>query len=184
MLAGFIFDGMGTYKAVVVSYPHVILTYWAAADIEWLVTGLELLTAVAMFFLFEETNFTRDEPSLPEAAVVETDEPEMSDSKDVDKTTPQVLLTTTSVVQSRPDPVVSTWKGPKFWKFFTISPVAGGIMWRGIVQPFALMRLPIVIWCGCMYGVYQVYFNRELLNSQATRLLTRSGFVTHRGHLR
>jgi hypothetical protein len=119
------------------------------------------------FFLFEETNFTRDEPSLPEAAVVEAETTEFTDGKDVDKSTDRAQATTTTVTQTLPDPMISDWKGPKFWKFFTISPVARGIMLRGLVQPFALMRLPIVIWCGVMYGIYQVYFNCRFTVSEA-----------------
>lgn len=92
---------------------------------------------------------------------MEPETTESLDEKDVDKTANATYATTTTVTQSMPDPIVSTWKGPKFWKFLTISPVARGIMLRGLVQPFALMRLPIVIWCGVMYGIYQVYFNCE-----------------------
>ncbi|KAL1413791.1 hypothetical protein Q8F55_001574 [Vanrija albida] len=55
--------------------------------------------------------------------------------------------------------VTSPWPGPRPFKIFRISPYAGGILWRGVFQPLAFLRLPIVLWCGLMFGIYQIFYN-------------------------
>jgi hypothetical protein len=117
--------------------------------------------------MLEETNFSRLEPTIalsvdePASAVIQdvshgdiVNDAETTDKKQTDAA--HHTRPVDATIQRIPS---SKWQGPRSWRFLTISPHAGGIMWRGLVQPFALMRLPIVLWCGFMYGIYQVYFN-------------------------
>ncbi|WWC62615.1 uncharacterized protein I303_105212 [Kwoniella dejecticola CBS 10117] len=152
LLSGYIYEGMG-WKAVV-----------------WFTTGLSLLATLVMVFGFEETNFTREEPSVALEVVpgsnhslarlegdrsshgislVPDTSVDESDSKSKDRNQDAVMV----------QPVAQRWIWPRVWQRSKVSPHAFGIIKRGIVQPFALMRLPIILWCGVMYGVYQVFFN-------------------------
>ncbi|WWC70805.1 uncharacterized protein I206_104757 [Kwoniella pini CBS 10737] len=146
LLSGYVYEGLG-WKAVI-----------------WFTTGLSLLATLIMLLAFEETNFTREEPSIALEVVAEShhslrrtnvDEissaapvyPDDSKSKDINQDVMAV------------HPVVQRWVWPRVWQKPKVSPHALGIIKRGIIQPFALMRLPIILWCGVMYGVYQVFFN-------------------------
>lgn len=122
-------------------------------------SGLCGITAIVLFIFLEETNFKCDtpynaaEPPVQAVADVPTDE-DVKDFKQHERQEP-------IAIDVLPPRVISKWPGPKPWRFGKRSPHAWGIMWRGFVQPLALMPSPLVFWCGVMYGIYQVYFNRE-----------------------
>lgn len=121
-----------------------------------MMAGLEGITAIVLFIFLEETNFTCDIPYV-------SDNPSQTDGLDrgddiKGSKEPTVEPTTLPV----PAPRMETkWPGPRPWRFGKRSPYASGIMWRGLIQPLALMASPLVFWCGVLYGIYQVYFNRR-----------------------
>nr|XP_031857290.1 uncharacterized protein CI109_007310 [Kwoniella shandongensis]KAA5524362.1 hypothetical protein CI109_007310 [Kwoniella shandongensis] len=146
LLSGYIYAGLG-WKAVI-----------------WFSVVLQLLNSALMFFLLEETNFTRAEPSI--ALQVVPDEHEQVEAgpsaydADVDSKNKDLSGGVYIEPVEQVAPVSNGRRGrPKFRGFFTISPYAGGVMKRGLIQPFALIPLPIVLWCGIVYGFYQVFFN-------------------------
>lgn len=142
--------------------------------------GFCLISAVVLIIFLEETNYRRDLTATTHDAHV----PVALDTLDPTKSTPAKddTTTTTQAVHEdddkiTPDPtravhsserIVTPWPGPRPWKMFTISPNARGIMLRGIVYPIMLMRHPIVLWCGLIYGLYQIFFNRESLPLHST----------------
>mgnify|MGYP002718898493 CR=1 FL=1 len=133
-----------------------LFTHWTYIDRQWMMAGLEGITAIVLFIFLEETNFTCDIPYV-------SDNPSQTDGLDrgddiKGSKEPTVEPTTLPV----PAPRMETkWPGPRPWRFGKRSPYASGIMWRGLIQPLALMASPLVFWCGVLYGIYQVYFNRR-----------------------
>ncbi|WVQ73911.1 hypothetical protein IAR50_003492 [Cryptococcus sp. DSM 104548] len=167
ILSGYIYEGIG-WKAII-----------------WLSTGLMVLVGLLLLFLLEETSFQRDhsthihiqDPSYPTESL-ESKESSSTPSlvtaspKGVTSTSVQVSeetdkkgISTTTTFQV--DPTVTTathiepskWPGPRFWVFVRPHRHALGILLRGLVQPFLLMRLPLIWWSGLMYATYQICFN-------------------------
>ncbi|BEJ13938.1 hypothetical protein CspHIS471_0311120 [Cutaneotrichosporon sp. HIS471] len=149
ILSGFIYSGLG-WKSP---------PYFASGGI--------LLVAVILFIFLEETNFRR-----VAAPVVITEEQvvnQVGTDKNVtrhsiapvDEKAADVAIEhidTEHIVKAY-DRLVTPWPGPRPWKFLTISPNAGGLMWRGILYPLAMLRLPIIWWCGVIFALYQVFYN-------------------------
>ncbi|WRT68808.1 uncharacterized protein IL334_005788 [Kwoniella shivajii] len=143
LIGGFVFEGLG-WKGVI-----------------WLSVGLQVLTTIVMICFFEETNFSRKEPTI--ALQVMPDLNPYNAAKHLSPISPDETKNDTTH-QIQVEPVLPNehrpvWGKPKFRHFFTVSPYAAHIMKRGLIQPFLMMRLPLVWWCGVMYGIYQVYFN-------------------------
>lgn len=152
ILSGFIYSGLG-WKAP---------PYFGGGAI--LVVGLILIV------FLEETNFRRaaapvvitegqvanqvgDDKNVTRASIAPVDD----DYKGAAEVA--VENTDTEHVVHSYDRLVTPWPGPRPWKVFTISPNAGGLMWRGIVYPLAMLRLPIILWCGAIFALYQVFYN-------------------------
>lgn len=150
ILGGYIYSGLG-WKAVIVSHPR---SY--RLTVQWMTAGLLGITALILFVFLEETNYKCDTPyDTPEAEQPALGLSEVaSDDKDDKAGNHDMIQLDVASPRS-----IGHWPGPRPWKFGRRSPYARGIMWRGFIQPIALMPSPLIFWCGIMYGMYQVYFN-------------------------
>ncbi|RSH91641.1 hypothetical protein EHS25_009010 [Saitozyma podzolica] len=145
LLSGYVFEGMG-WQAVI-----------------YLSSGLMAIVFLILFIFLEETNYMRETPPLAAShQVAETSASVAPEDGEKYTDTKQPSAETTLHVPIHIDDRITTsWHGPRPFTFVKVSPHAGGIMWRGLVQPLALFRQPVIIWCGVMYGVYQIYYNRK-----------------------
>ncbi|WRT66195.1 uncharacterized protein IL334_003148 [Kwoniella shivajii] len=145
ILSGYIYDGMG-WKAIV-----------------WLSSGLTGLTALLLIFLLEETSYVRrsamEAASAPTVATLNEGqvEEENNDVK-LDAIEAGVHEVQHQGIAPRPR-VISSWPGPRPWKFEKPHPQCGAIIGRCLFQCFALLRSPIIWWCGITFGSFQVYYN-------------------------
>lgn len=128
-------------------------------DGKYITAGLLAFSFVFLFLFLEETNFERhlegESRNVEELNLEPLQGPDdkVEGDKDVH---PGTTVEPTVHLNQR---MSTRWKGPKPFAFAKPSPLAWGIIWRGFVQPFALLRLPIVLWCGLQYGIYQIYYN-------------------------
>lgn len=131
--------------------------------------GFSLISAIVLFIFLEETNYRRDlsVPSITsrgEVTVVLGEDP-----KDAETTTQTVPVDDEEMKPppAEPHPIHASdrmsvpWPGPRPWQLYTLSPNAGGIMLRGLIHPLMLLRHPTVLWCGLIYGLYQIFFNLQ-----------------------
>nr|KIR85254.1 hypothetical protein I308_04513 [Cryptococcus tetragattii IND107] len=140
-----------------------------------------VIVGFVLFFFLEETSFQREHltnvdeennesvtsiglsppqgcTAVQALSSLENNNGENPDKKGslADTTTYYVEPTVTNIT-----PFVSTpWPGPKFWKYAKPHKHAAGILMRGLVQPFLLLRLPLIWWSGLMFATYQICFNR------------------------
>ncbi|GMK53551.1 hypothetical protein CspeluHIS016_0101370 [Cutaneotrichosporon spelunceum] len=153
ILSGFIYSGLG----------------WKGPP--YFAGGAILVVALILIVFLEETNFRR-----VSAPVVTMDQVhnQVGDDKNVTLHTVTAVDEKTNekatdivveeqkhneyLVHSR-DRLITPWPGPRPWKMFTISPNARGLMWRGILYPLCMLRLPIILWCGVIFALYQVFYN-------------------------
>lgn len=152
--------------------------------------GFSLISALFLIVFLEETNYRRD-LNVP---VIE----HRGDVASVaDGNAAKAKGTTTTIVApaedtdakalddaSRPvhvsERVTTPWPGPRPWKMFTISPNARGIMLRGVIYPIMLVRHPVVLWCGLIYGLYQICFNCKASHSTRPLISSASGALFRR----
>ena len=133
--------------------------------------AIQAACAVYLAFFLEETNFDRSQVTAKSKIEVKPSAP----SPSLQGGEPQAKEKDDAVigVQQSEDSVhtriTSPWHGPKPLDYQKPSPYWFGIMIRGIIQPFALMPIPIVLWSGFMYGLYQGLFNREFSSVPAIR---------------
>jgi hypothetical protein len=167
MIGGFIYEGTGQWQSVVVSHQT-----WNKSDNQWFQVALSAFACIVLFFFLEETSFVR-RPEFHEIDLRENDvgldrlpHPESPEEESVDQpkddngknASPAVQIMETDTYTPTP------WPGLPIRQFIKRSDHPWGIMWRGLVQPFALLQIPIVLWCGLMFGVYQVYFNCKFMS--------------------
>ncbi|WOO80031.1 putative MFS-type transporterc [Vanrija pseudolonga] len=132
--------------------------------------GFAVLVAIFLFFFMEETKFHRPVPSSGPVEVLTSDNKALSaspyapDTKDAALTevkpadTKEVPPATTAATHSD-DRYSIPWPGIRPFQRFAVSPHAVGILWRGAAQSVALLRLPIVLWCGLVMGTQQIFYN-------------------------
>jgi MFS family permease len=132
IVSGYVYDGLG----------------WHGPP--YLCGGLNAITAIFLFVFLEETNFKRHiQPTTTgtvETAVVE--------GKNGEKTETKVKVVEETHVHAW-DRIVSPWPGPRPLRIFTFSKHAFGILIRGLLQPIAMLCLPVTIFCGLLFGIYQ-----------------------------
>ena len=131
-------------------------------------------TTVFLFMFLEETNYDRDEaPIKTTVGAVPVDSPADSDAAELDDK--DKAQETVVGVEQVAGPVheyerMSTpWPGLTPLRFRKPSPYWPGIMFRGILQPFLMIPIPIVLWSGLMFGYYQCMFSGKS-GSWKTRL--------------
>lgn len=139
-------------------------------------SGAMLLVAIIQFLFLEETTFNRS--SAPAAVTEAQVVGEAGNTKDGacasivavngdfdnDMTNMAMPLEVEEVYQGDHvvhsfDRLVTPWPGPRPFRKLTISQQWRGLMWRGILYPLALLRLPIILWCGVIFALYQVFYN-------------------------
>jgi hypothetical protein len=137
------------------------------SDRQWFQVALAGSGSLALLVFLEETNFVRrpefqeidlhaediDNERVPHSADRQhNDQVEDGDDKDA---RPAVRVVETITYAPTP------WPGVAIRHLVKRSEHPWGIVWRGFAQPFAMLQLPIILWCGLIFGVYQVYFNRK-----------------------
>ena len=158
MLSGFIYTRFG------INGP----TYFAG--------GFAALVTVFLWVFLEETNFDRDMPheppdpvltvdgDAPAASVYVVEKPKTDDTTRVE----EVVSSTESKQEGPAAPddnshsygrTTTPWPGPHPFKLFTVSPYSFGILWRGVFQSLAILRLPIILWVGLAMAFTQIYYN-------------------------
>lgn len=163
ILSGFIYSGLG----------------WKAPP--YFAGGAILIVALFLIVFLEETNFRRD---IAPAVITEDQivnqvgddknvtrqsiAPVSDDDNKISSTASAHAVRDEAHVVHSYDRIVTPWPGPRPWRIFTISPNAGGLMWRGFLYPLALLRLPIILWCGLIFGLYQVFYNCMVALSSGT----------------
>lgn len=124
--------------------------------------GFAGIVAIFLFVFLEETNFKRDtEPVKPEETATHITSTSAYD-KEGDKSSAIVKVADTHDIRvgvHAYDRIVSPYPGPRPWNMFTVSKYAGGILLRGIVYPFLMLPLPITLFTGLIFGIYQIFFN-------------------------
>ncbi|KAK8858396.1 hypothetical protein IAR55_002623 [Kwoniella newhampshirensis] len=153
ILSGYIYEGIG-WKAIV-----------------WLSTGLSAIVGIVLFFLLEETSYQREHittnvvvPAHHTSLGIDESDVSQSETDDKGKDIPPAQSRFAGVqafaVSDTTAPLTPTpWPGPRFWTFAKPHRHAFGIILRGLVQPFLLLRLPLIWWSGLMYATYQICFN-------------------------
>jgi hypothetical protein len=130
--------------------------------------GFAVIVAIFLFFFLEETNFKPH--TIPGTItypdnIVEIVPTTMIEKMNNEKTSVVEVDEKGAMESAIPtgahahDRLSTPWPGPRPFRFFSVSKHVGGILLRGIVQPILMWRLPIVLWSGIIFGIYQIFFN-------------------------
>lgn len=138
-----------------------------SADVQYFAAGFCFITAIVLFIFMEETNFQRNHSTTP----IVTVEQVQNEAVEKDKSVATSVAAVDNGAQ-RPaevqvhayNRIASPWPGPRPFRIFKISPHAGQLMLRGMLYPIMMLRIPIVLWCGIIFALYQVFYNSELRN--------------------
>lgn len=122
-----------------------------------------LLTAIFLFVFLEETNFDRsaalavvtenqvanqvgDDKNVTRASIAPVNDDHLDHKSGSYPEVAEVGQGDGEHVVHSYDRLVSPWPGPRPFRLFKVSPNWRGLMWRGILYPLAMLRLPIILW--------------------------------------
>ncbi|OCF54589.1 hypothetical protein L486_07721 [Kwoniella mangroviensis CBS 10435] len=129
---------------------------------------------VIMFFLMEETNYNRGTSELVEehdgSAQTDTERPALyRDKQSNEKDLPSVQIRQTSP-ESRSSLTGTPYSYVRRLRMFDQIYCSTKMGWTMIWRPIVLLRFPVILWSGFLYGSALVWYN--VLNATASILFT------------
>ena len=133
----------------------------------YIAAAIQAAATVYLILFLEETNYDRSH--LPATSTIEVSTTPTSsgpqggeaETKEKDGEVVGIREAEVEIPVLEHHRIATPWHGLRPFAFKKPSPYWAGIMIRGFIQPFLLLPIPLVLWSGLMYGLYQGLFNRE-----------------------